>query len=270
MGNKFSVIVYLVLAGVLILAGCEQKQQEEVAVLDIAPDSAILSAPSDYAADAIKAAGGVDAWSKTRELNLDCVVAFYQADGSSYLTEQHYDIYPWSNSIKISGREPQGEYSWQLSKGQLESLTGDDSIEYLPAAVGKRCMADMILNMVTVPARFLDQSVEFDRQSDATKLQGRWYYAIDRRSKAGFGIGFVEQQPKAIFYQDREKAVVDMIRIVCGEGQRFLIVRGYDYVEVEEDGIVLPVRIEIFNGDAAGNQKDRLVRIDFNSLGKTK
>jgi len=261
MRDRFSAIICLILAGVFIFAGCEQKQQEEVATLDVAPDRAALSAPSDYIAEAIKAAGGIDAWSKTKELNLDCVVTFYQADGSSYLTEQRYDIYPWSNSIQISGREPQGEYSLQLSKGRFESLKGGDSIDDPSATVGKRCMADMILNILTVPARFLDQSVEFDRQSNATKLQGRWYYAIDRRSKGS--IESALQSSKAIFYQDRDKAVVDMFRIVCNEGQMFLIVHGYDYTEVEKGGIVLPSRIEIFNSDAVGNMKDRLIRIDI-------
>ncbi len=268
MSDKFSVTVRLAFAGILILAGCEQKQQEEVAVLDVSPDSASLSASSDYAAEAIKAVGGIDAWSRTKELNLDCVVTFYQADGSSYLTEQHYDIYPWSNSIRISGQEPKGEYSWQLSKGRFESLKGGEGIGELPVAVGKRCMADMIVNIITVPARFLDQAVEFDRQSDAIKMHGRWYYSIDRRSKS-----VIESAPpyaEAVFYQDRDKSEVDMIRLACSERKKFFIVRGYDYTEVEKGGIVLPARIEILKSDAAGNQKDRLVRIECSSTGKAK
>jgi len=102
MNDRFLAKVYLVLAGFLILAGCEQKQQEEVVVLDVAPDSSALSAASDYAAEAIRTAGGVDAWGKTKELQLDCVVSLYEAGGSSYITEQHYDIYPWSRSIRLA------------------------------------------------------------------------------------------------------------------------------------------------------------------------
>jgi len=106
----------------------------------------------------------------------------------------------------------------------------------------------------------LDQSVEFARQGTATKLQGRWYYAIERRSKAV--VEFGQPSLEAVFYQDRDKAVVDMIRLVCDEGRKSVIVRGYDYAEVENGGIVLPARIEIFNCDAEGNVADRLVRID--------
>jgi len=268
MSDRFLAKVYLVLAGFLVLAGCEQKQQEEVVALDVGPDSSALSAPSDFAAEAIGAAGGLDAWGKTKELQLDCVVTFYQADGGSYLTEQHYDIYPWSRSIRISGREPEGEFAWQLSKGRLESLEGGDEAGNLPVAVGRRCFADLVLNIATVPARLLDKSVEFTRQSAATKRQGRWYYAIDRRSKAITGLA----QPalEAVFYQDRDKAVVDMIRLVCDEGQKFLVVRGYDYAAVEKGGVVLPARIEIFKSDAEGNVRQRLVKIDCYKQGTAK
>jgi len=271
MSDRFSAIVCLALVVALVIGGCEQKQQKDVDVFNVAPDMATISVPSEYAAAAIKAAGGLDAWSNTKELQLDCVVTFYEPDGSSYLTEQHYDVYPWSNSIRISGREPQGEFAWQLSKGRFESLQGGDGTGGLPAAVSRRCFADLMLHIVTVPARFLDQSVEFARQSTATKLQGRWYHAIDRRSKPNAeSAESVQPRLQAVFYQDRDKAVVDMMRLVCNEGQKFLIVRGYDYTEVEKGGIVLPARIEIFNSDAGGNLKDRLARIDCHALGKTK
>ncbi|MFH1719863.1 MAG: hypothetical protein ABIF19_21125 [Planctomycetota bacterium] len=268
MSDRFSATVCLALVVALVIGGCEHKQQKDVDVFNVTPDTATISVPSDYAAAAIKAAGGLDAWSNTKELQLDCVVTFYQPDGSSYLTEQHWDVYPWSNSIRLSGREPQGEFAWQLSKGRFESLQGGDGAGSLPAAMGRRCFADMVLNIVTVPARFLDQSVEFVRHSTPTKLQGRWYYTIDRRSKPD--AESVQPSAAAVFYQDRDKAVIDMIRLVCKDGQRFLIVRGYDYTEVEKGGISVPARIEIFNSDAGGNLKDRLVSIDFHALGKTK
>ncbi|MEA3227370.1 MAG: hypothetical protein U9Q07_15575, partial [Planctomycetota bacterium] len=114
----------LVLA--FLFAGCQQEQQEEEVVLALAPDPATVSVSSDYAAQAIEAAGGLDAWTKTKELRLMCVVILYQPDGSHYLSEQRYAVYPWSKSIQISAAEPQGTSVWQLSRGRFDVLQGSD------------------------------------------------------------------------------------------------------------------------------------------------
>ncbi|MGD8500353.1 MAG: hypothetical protein PVJ86_06880, partial [Phycisphaerales bacterium] len=133
-------------------------------VLARGPDFETISVPSDYAARAIEAAGGFNAWTKAKEVHLDCVVTFYQPDGSFYLTQQRYVVYPWSNAIQISAREPQGSFVWQLSKGQFDVLEGSAQAVELPIAAPSRCFAEVILNIITAPVRFLDGSVEFAEQ----------------------------------------------------------------------------------------------------------
>lgn len=282
--SPFSKTIWLVFVMAFIIGGCEQKYKEDVEVLALGPDLETLRVVPDYAAGATEAGGGPDAWMKTKELQLDCVVTFYQPDGSFYLTEQHYEVYPWSNSIRISGREPQGKFVWQFSKGLFSVLHGGDRIEGLPSAVESRCFAEVILNVITVPARFLDESVEFTKVPDPVKLQGQWYYPISRRMKPRrmAETTFLEAFPDlsaAVFYQNRDNSLVDMLWFPQMGGGKSLTVRGYDYNEprpsygrdeIEKVGLLVPARIEIFRTDARGDSQERLVKIDCHTLRGTK
>jgi len=248
---------------VFLLAGCqqEQEQQQGEVVLALAPDAASVSVSSDYAAQAIEAAGGLDAWTRAKELHLECVVTLYQPDGSYYLSQQVYQIYPWSNSIQISAAEPQGTILWQLSRGQFDVLQGSSQIDELSPAVPARCLAQAILNIVTAPARFLDASAEFAKQDSAVKIQGQWYHPIEKATKSGILSG--ERMAKAVFYQNRDSSLIDLLEVACAETGKSLAVRGYDYDQIEKSGLLVPTRIEVFTTDRQGGSQRRLLKIDL-------
>jgi hypothetical protein len=258
--------ICLVLIAVFVFTGCEQKQNEDTDVMTRTPDVEAIMPPSEEAAGAFKAAGGSSAWMETTKLQFDCVVTFYQPDGSFYLTEQHYEVRPWLNSIQISAEEPQGAFIWKFSKGRFNVLRGTGQIDALPEAVPSRCFAEVILNIITAPARFLDGSVEFSPNPNPVKIQGKWYYPIERQSK-----GIFARLSEAVFYQDRDSSLVDMIRLAClntGAARERTIqyVRGYDYEEVEKDGPLVPTRIEIFESDARDRSQKRVVKIDVKAI----
>jgi len=263
----------LVLVAAFIFTGCQRKQAEDVVeVLVSGPDVEAISVRPDYAVRAIEAAGGWGAWAGMKELQLGCVVTFYQPDGSFYLTEQHHVVYPWSNSIQISAREPQGAFAWQLSKGKFDVLQDSGQSHALPVVIGSSHFAEMILSIITIPARFLDESAGFSKEATALKIQGQWYYPITRRSRTVVGAELEPARPlsKAVFYQDRDSSLVDMIVFDYMSGDDFLAVRGYDYTEVEREGVRVPVRIEIFRTDAYGNLQERLVKIDYHTFKRAK
>ncbi|MEA3225002.1 MAG: hypothetical protein U9Q07_03565, partial [Planctomycetota bacterium] len=125
-----------------------------------------------------------------------------------------------------------------------------------------------ILNIVTAPARFLDGSAEFASQDAPVKIQGQWYHPIDRQAKVGPLSG--ERVTKAVFYQNRDSSLIDMLQFVCAETGKPLTVRGYDYDEIEKGGLLVPTRIEVFATDTQGNLQERLVKIDCHTLGAAK
>ena len=269
MRNRISEIICLVLVAVFVLAGCGQQQEDDVDVLELARDADVISIPSDEAMRAIKATGGLNAWKKTTKLQLDCVVTFYQPDGSFYLTEQHYEVHPWLNSIQISADEPQETFVWQWSEGKFDVLKGAGQIDALPNTVPSCCFAEVILDIITAPVRFMDGSVEFSKRSDPVRIQGKWYYPINRQEKV-----FTGRISEAVFYQDKDSSLVDLIRLACtGTGlardRTVQYVRGYDYEAAEKGIPSIPTRIEIFETDARDRTQKRLVKIDCHTIKRT-
>ena len=275
MDNRFSKIIWMVLVVAFISTGCQRKYKEEaVDVLDSGPEIEMTSVPPDYVVKAIEAVGGWNAWTRTKELQLDCVVTFYQPDGSFHLTEQHHVVYPWSNSIQISAREPQGRFVWQLSKGKFDVLQESGQRDALPVVIGSNHFAEMILSIITIPARLFDESAEFSKETTGLKIQGQWYYPISRLSRPVVGDE-LDSEPafvlsKAVFYQDRGNSLIDMLVFDFKSGDSNFAVRGYDYTEVEKNGVRVPSRIEIFKADARGNLQERLVKIDNHTVQRSK
>lgn len=261
MSSRLSVIVCLVLATVVILTGCQQKQQEDADVLDREPNLTAIRPPSDFETRAIETTGGLNLWSRTIKMQLDCVATFYQPDGSFYLTEQHCIVYPWSNSIEIFGRELQGNFAWRLSQGRFEVLHGNKRVTNMMSPIDNQCFAEAILNIVTAPVRLLDNSVEFSRDMNPIIIQGQWHDPINRRRKSD--IESILQIPKAVFYQNRDTSIIDMLSIACMGGDQFLTARGYDYSEMREGEIIIPRRIEFVLTDSQGHSQKRLAKIDF-------
>ncbi len=275
MDKHFLKTICLVLVVAFILMGCQQDYEENVVeTLDSGPNIQMTSVAPDYVVKAIEAVGGWKAWARTRELQLDCVVTLYQPDGSFHLTEQHHVVYPWSNSIQISGREPQGRFVWQLSKGKFDVLQEGGQSDAMPVVTGSNHFAEMVLSIITIPARFLDESAEFSKETTGLKIQGQWYYPITRLSRPAVGTE-IESEPalvlsEAVFYQDRDSSLIDMLVFDFVSGNSNFAVRGYDYTKVEKNGVLVPAKIEIFRADSRGNLQQRLVKIDNHILKRSK
>jgi len=259
----------LVLAAVFVFAGC--KQQYKPDMLAYGPDVNTIVVTDNYIPQVIGATGGYQAWFEAIKMEFDCVLTFYdrQAGGTShaindvwepsfYLTEQHYEIYPWSNSIRISATEPQGRFVWLLSEGSFTVLEGGERLCALTAPLESRHFAEAILNITTAPVRLLSKSAEFTELPGPVKMEGLWYYPIERVSS--------DTEPhlhKVVFYKNRDSSLIDMIRFAGVKGQKSLVVRGYDYRKVEKGQVLVPAKIEIFGTDTGDVLRERLVKIDF-------
>jgi len=243
----------------LVGAGCESNRVPGVERLAVGPAAEALEVQADYALRALDAAGGLAAWSKVRMLELGCVVKFYQADGSYYLTEQRYEVFPWSNAIRISGAEPGGAYVRQSVGGRYSVLQGRDSYAGLETAVDDGCLAEGIVELVTAPVQLLERTADFLAANTTVKADGVYYYPIKRVVKAEHrkDSGLRE----AGFYQHKDSGRVEMVLLRCGQGDGVLAVRGHEYKEVEEGGVLVPSVVEIFKSDAGG-KRSQLVRID--------
>ncbi|MHC4337180.1 MAG: hypothetical protein ACYSTG_04420, partial [Planctomycetota bacterium] len=122
MANRFSsVICWLVLVVVFTLGGCEQRYRKDVSAYEQVVDPNLLIDPNFVVPEY--------AWMRTKKIALDCRVTLYRDDGSFYLTEQCHEIYPWSNSIRISAEEPQGRFVCDFSNGVFRVLQGGERVD---------------------------------------------------------------------------------------------------------------------------------------------
>jgi len=255
--NWLSKIVWLILVTGLVIAGCEQERKQEWKV-------DVSASRPPYITQALEAAGGLEAWTKTKRLEFDCVVAFYEPDGSFYLTKQHHEIYPWSNLIRISAQEPQGKFTWEFSPDGMTVIEGTRQGDFLPIGLGAEDFEKAILDITTTPVRLLEGKAGFIRGPRALRVEGRWYYPIERGRPGK--TGSEPYWPKLVLYQNRDSSLVDMLRFASVDGGTFLAVRGYNYHEIEKGSVSVPTKVEIFKTDAAGFFQQRLVKIDYHQF----
>jgi hypothetical protein len=257
--NRLSnLLVCLLIIVMLLVVGCKRAEKAEP-ISPLSLESADYAVP-DFASAAFEATGGRRTWTNTRSFQLDCVVTFYKQDGSFYLTEHKYRIEPWSNSIWISACEPQYKFVWHLSDEKFSIFEGAEKASPLPVALDAHHFAQALLNITTAPARFLDRSFNFTERSEPVKIEGRWYLPIERNIILTSDLS---HWSKVVFYQDRDTSLVDMVWFAAAGGEKFLMVRGYDYDKAKEQGFLVPAKIEIFETDAAARPQQRLVKIDL-------
>jgi hypothetical protein len=241
--NRFLFII----CGLLLLAGCQPQQVADP--LAYGPDVETIAVTNDFTSRAVASTGGCKAWLNAEKLELDCIVTFYNRDGTYYLTKQHHEIYAWSNSVRISAIEPQGRFVWLLSQNKFTPPQAQ--IQY-----DVHNMIYAVRDITTAPARFLDKSVEFSKTPEPVKIQGLWYYQIGSFVSS-------DKSRETVFYQSRDTSLIDIIRFIDSAEKESLMVRGYDYRRVEAVGLLLPMRIEVFSTNAAGLVQYRLLKIDY-------
>jgi hypothetical protein len=127
----------------------------------------------------------------------------------------------------------------------------------LPSNIDERDFAKAILDIATAPVRLSEGKGAFAEEPELVKIEGLWYYPIEQAA------GNVKpSQSKSVFYQNRGTSLVDRLWLVRANVTKYLAVRGYDYGEVESNGVWLPTKVEIFSaGDNGALQQ--LVKIDY-------
>jgi hypothetical protein len=273
--NRFSVVI----CGLLLLTACQQ--QPTVDPLAYGPDvktlvvtdlsAEALAKADDFIAQAIAVTGGYEAWINAKKLELDCVVTFYEpphllvedkSGGGFYLTQQHHEVYPWSNSVRISATEPQGKFVSLLSQDNFTSAQGQARYDIRNTIYAVRAITTAPVRLLvrrSLGEGGLDKLAEFSKRSEPVKIQGLWYYPIQCSSPVSRIAPDVTRE--VVFYQNRDTALIDIVSFV-GEKES-LLVRGYDYRQVKETGVLLPTRIEVFAATPAGVIQHRLLKIDY-------
>jgi hypothetical protein len=261
--NKICIKFICTLMMFIVLAGCEKTAEKKDSVLAIDPIAEMVTMPPEFASLAIDKTGGLEAWGKVRHLPLEFIVTCYNQDAGYYLTEQKCDVFPWSNSIVIAGKESRKSYEWQLSQGKFDILQGVEELNSFNNQMKSSCYAEAIFNLVTAPVRFMDKSFVFTRDTTEQNIQGKWCYPVTREPVPNSRKK--DSGNSVVFYQNKTNSMMDMVLLKGIDDDSCFLVCGYDYMEIKDAGISIPKRIEIHLADKQGLARRQLFRIDVSS-----
>jgi len=263
----------LVALALSTLTGCGRQVSKESSrdLLATGPDREAPPVPRPWTVSVLDATGGLANWMKCTKIEVGATVSAYRQDGSFYLTEHKFDIYPWSDVIQVSAREPGANLTWQVDSDRYRPPESDPNRQISPLSAWYREYAEAVLQITTAPVRMLDRNVSTAPRPGTVQITGQWYRPLEAKYRAekadsrakGRGKSVVEPYwTQGIYFQDQNGAIVDMVWLGSPAMQKYLIVRGYDYARTV-DGVLLPTRIELFQSDPDANFGPRLALVDL-------
>jgi hypothetical protein len=259
-----------------ILTGCGRLVSKEPApdsdLLATGPDRESPPVPRPWTVSVLDATGGLANWMKCTKLEFSGVVKAYREDGSFYLTEHEFDVYPWSDAIQVSAREPGADLAWQMEKGRYRPPAWDPNHEVSPLNAYCREYTEAVLQITTTPVRMLDANITLAPRPGTVQIEGRWYRPIEAKYKTEKAIARAKGYRKSvvaapfwtqgIYFQNQDGSYVDMIWLGSPALEKYLLVRGYDYTKTA-DGVLVPTTIEMFQSDPDANIGTRLALVDL-------
>lgn len=266
----------LIAAAMLTLSGCGRQMAPppsgEADPLAIAPDGKTVAVRADHVMASVDAAGGLSKWTQCKTVTGKGVVTVYGSDGAFYLTAHEFQAYPWSDAIRVTAQEPRGRFLWQLVGEEYRRVEGEPGLDVSGLQVSSRGYVDAVRQIVTTPARLLERGVEITRRPNSVRIRGKRYILMEAKyspqqtiAEAGGEEANVTIDPywtEGVYYQNQQSFLVDMIWLANPAKERYLLVRGYDYTPVAEDGVLIPTKIEIFQSGPDATIGPRVAQID--------
>ena len=253
----------------LTLTGCGRQASKESSpnfdLLATGPDQKVLPTVRPGVSEAVDAAGGLETWERCKKIEFGAVVMACARDGCFYLAQQDFVLCPWSNAIQVTAHEPRADFVWQVVSGRYYLPPADPNLDVSPLGSEPCDYAYAVLQIVTAPARMLEDGFVLTPRPTVVQNDGQWYLPIDAKyaEKARDKGGIESHWTQSIFFQDQNRPLVDMIWLGDPDAKKFLIVRGYDYANVAGSGVKTPTKIEVFQSDPDANIGPRLALVDL-------
>lgn len=201
-----------------------------------------------------------------RSIVADCVVTFYEADGSIYLSEQRHTIYPQSQGLEMSGDEPEASFKWRLWGGDFRVVAGAAKLDELGSQIYKRNIAKLILTSLAAGSGMSD---ELKVSSEPAKLEGRWYNVIE----VGPGTTYAKtlksiEVPwaKLMLYGDGSSGVIDRVVIEDLASGETLMAHSYNFRWLDGIGRSIPTKIDIFKIDTDQTEQQGFLSIAYHTV----
>ncbi len=230
--NKFAVLSFTIVGlTCLILAGCGEQNRH-----------------TDNS-EKIYQSGNVT------NIRADCVITFYAADGSRYLSRQRHRILPRLKTILISANEPWGDFGWKLAGNKFSVVVGAKRTNDLPITICDRSLALVILTSIGAAGNGFSAEVT-ETTAEPVKIEGKWYQPIELKDEQ-------IRWARRIGYRNVDSQVIDMVSIEDIDSERILVGRSYNYRWIEEIERSLPMKIDIFDSNRPVTLSQRIAQVSY-------
>ena len=176
----------------------------------------------------------------------DCIVDYYLADGSRYVSEQSHEVEFEAGNLRVRATEPVGQFEYLLKNNNFAVKQSPKlSAASLPITICDENMAKGLLGLYI--ANIADIGPSFSVVEDSPiKIEGKWYQPL--AGDAG-----------VTFCKNLDTGIVDTIWRV-GANETYLIISGYNYKKLKTTVGMVPTKVEIFKTDAGKQNRKPLVR----------
>lgn len=274
--NDVLSIAFCSLVFAFSFAGCRQQVSRELPTdldrLATSPGPGAVPVARPWVAAAIDATGGMDDWVLVEKLAFEGIVTAYNEEGTAYLTEHQFDLYPWLDAIQITAVEPEGQFVWQFVGGEERLLEGDWTLTVSPLSDVYRRYAEAVLQITTAPVRMVDRYVSVSRRPTPTQIGGQWYDPLEAkfRPRPPVRAGDPDESEPLVepywtegaYFQNQDRLITDVIWLGNPIAQDYLVVRGYDYAPMGDRGVLVPAKIELFESGPDAQVGRRIALVD--------
>lgn len=190
-------------------------------------------------------------------ISADCIVTFFDGQGSKYISQQHHTIYPQVSAIKVEAAEPEGNFQWELFNGVFKTVRSGSSKS--PVTLCSNEIARAIILTVSAKGGFLDDNA--GTLLEPMSIAGQVYQPVVLYS--------VDHDPiKLKIYRDVSSHKVGWVEV--GSSKALLAARGYNPRNFKGSDKIMPTSIDIYDTDKDGRPSDRIMKLEYNTYSISK
>ncbi len=186
-------------------------------------------------------------------LSADCVVTYFGDEGRPYYSQQRHIIWPDSERIVVSARQPQGDFQCELSAGQFRVQNSPGALAASTMRFCDKPLLQVILTCFLANAGF--GAAPSGSGVEPVKIEGQWYQPVDWPSR--------QKGARPVAYRNIDTGIIDRVRVDDSETGQYLLATGYNRRQVEAAGRLIPTKIDVFTADKAHSSLNRILQLSY-------
>lgn len=223
--------ILLMTAGIIILTGCSQPQQQvsEREPLEVGPT-----------------------------FTAQCVAYYYKSNQSAYITKQTHGFNPDADLLKLSAQEPIGLIECTLRRDSfIAPSVESDALMDLPSEFCSQKLASAVFYSFCAASNLLD-TASMTVSGSNVKIQGQLYTPLSPAWP---------NSPEITLYRSVDSNRVELVRVDDQDGTNWLL-RSYNLQYHSELDKKLPLTIDVFSVDKGVSSKELMIRFDYKDIRK--